>query len=130
MLRALATARGLTLSNGQVLSADCVIAATGARPAPWLAWSGLALDDAGYILVDAHHRRLSHAEVCAAGDTCARQDVAMARSGVHAVYAGPVLAHNLLAVLGGGALKTYQPKPSPLYLLACGPRYAIASWGN
>lgn len=128
--QALATAQGLTLSNGKVLAADCVIAATGARAAPWLAGSGLALDDAGYILVDAHHRSLSHAEVFAAGDTCARQDVAMARSGVHAVYAGPVLAHNLLAVLGGGAPKTYQPKASPLYLLACGPRYAIASWGN
>lgn len=127
---ALGTAEGLALSNGQVLAADCVIAATGARPAPWLAATGLALDNAGYILVDAAHRSLSHTDVFAAGDTCARPDVAMARSGVHAVYVGPVLAHNLLAVLRGGALKAYQPKPNPLYLLACGPRYAIASWGN
>lgn len=56
-----------------------VVVGAGARPAPWLAGSGLALDDAGYILVDAHHRSLSHAEVCATGDTCARQDVAAAR---------------------------------------------------
>lgn len=128
--QATGTAHGLTLSNGQTLAADCVIAATGARPAPWLAATGLALDDAGYILVDAHHRSRSHAEVFAAGDTCARQDVAMARSGVHAVQAGPVLAHNLLATLSGQPLRTYQPKPHPLYLLACGPRYAVASWGN
>ncbi|MDP2370117.1 FAD-dependent oxidoreductase [Rhodoferax sp.] len=128
--QALATARGLTLSDGQVLAADCVIAATGARAAPWLVGTGLALDDAGYVLVNAHHRSLSHADVFAAGDTCARQDVAMARSGVHAVFAGPVLAHNLLATLSGGALRAYRPKPRPLYLLACGPRYAVASWGG
>ncbi|MBK9236175.1 MAG: FAD-dependent oxidoreductase [Rhodoferax sp.] len=128
--QALATPRGLTLSDGQELVADCVIAATGARAAPWLAGTGLTLDDAGYVLVDAHHRSLSHPNVFAAGDTCARQDVAMARSGVHAVFAGPVLAHNLLATLSGQPLHTYQPKPRPLYLLACGPRYAVASWGD
>ena len=128
--QASATAQGLTLSNGQVLAADCVVAATGALAAPWLAGTGLALDDAGYVLVDAHHRSLSQPEVFAAGDTCARQDVAMARSGVHAVFAGPVLAQNLLATLSGQPLHTYQPKPHPLYLLACGPRYAVASWGD
>jgi len=95
----------------------------------------LALDQQGYILVDAHHRTQSHPEVFAAGDTCARTDVQMARSGVHAVKAGPVLAENLYAVLTEPAnatepLKSYHPRASSLYLLACGPRYAIASWGR
>ena len=53
----------------------------------------------------------------------------MQRSGVHAVRAGPILATNLKAVLKGEALSSYQPQPKSLYLLACGPRYAIASWG-
>jgi pyridine nucleotide-disulfide oxidoreductase family protein len=128
--QALATPRGLALSDGQELLADCVIAATGARAAPWLAGTGLTLDDAGYVLVDAHHRSLAEPNVFAAGDTCARQDAALARSGVHAVHAGPVLAHNLLATLSGQPLHTYQPKPHPLYLLACGPRYAAVSWGR
>lgn len=118
------------LSDGTLMSADCVIAATGARAPCWLQPSRLMLDEKGYIAVDRHHRSLSHPNVFAAGDVCARQDLAMARSGVHAVHAGPVLAANLLAALGGGPLVAYQPRRRSLYLLACGPRYAIASWGG
>ena len=84
----------------------------------------------GYQLVDKHHRSVSHPNVFAAGDVCARLDAIMSRSGVHAVHAGPVLAHNLLAMVEGGALRAYSPKPRSLYLLACGPRYAVASWGR
>ena len=130
-------AEGLLLSDGRHIPADQVIAATGAKPLSWLRTSGLALDEQGYILVDAQHRTLSHPEVFAAGDTCARGDVRMARSGVHAVKAGPILAENLYEVLTEPGmskthmdLKSYYPRASSLYLLACGPRYAIASWGR
>ena len=129
-MRAVGAEEGVMLSDGTLLSADCVIAATGARAPRWLQPSGLMLDENGYIAVDRHHRSLSHSNVFAAGDVCARQDLAMARSGVHAVHAGPVLAANLLAALGGGPLVAYQPRRRSLYLLACGPRYAIASWGG
>lgn len=72
---------------------------------------------------------MSHPQVFAAGDTCARQDVRVARSGVHAVHAGPVLTHNLLSTIAGEPLRSYPPRPRSLYLLATGPRRAIASWG-
>lgn len=123
---------GLLFSDGHRIYADQVIAATGAKPLPWLRQSGLSLNEQGYILVDACHRTQSHPEVFAVGDTCARTDVQMARSGVHAVKVGPVLAENLYAVLADSAdqLKDYQPRKSSLYLLACGPQYAIASWGR
>ncbi len=123
---------GLQFSDGHRIYADQVIAATGAKPLSWLRHSGLSLNEQGYILVDACHRTQSHPEVFAVGDTCARTDVQMARSGVHAVKAGPVLAENLYTVLAGSAaqLKDYQPRKSSLYLLACGPQYAIASWGR
>lgn len=125
-------ADGLLFSDGHRIYADQVIAATGAKPLAWLRQSGLSLNDQGYILVDACHRTLYHPEVFAVGDTCARTDVQMARSGVHAVKAGPVLAENLFALLADSAaqLKEYRPRKSSLYLLACGPRYAIASWGR
>jgi pyridine nucleotide-disulfide oxidoreductase family protein len=120
---------GVMLSDGALLPADCVIAATGARAPGWLAQTGLTLDANEYIAVDEFYRSQSHKDVFAAGDVSARQDVAVARSGVHAVHAGPVLAANLLAALQGGAMRTYLPRRHSLYLLACGPRYAIASWG-
>jgi len=139
--QAAGTQQGVALSSGVSLPADCVIAASGARAPSWLGDTDLALDEKGYVLVDAQHRSLSHPEVFAAGDVCARIDTIMARSGVHAVFAGPVLAQNLMAVINGTdstdstdsinaqALASYHPRRRSLYLLATGPQHAIASWG-
>lgn len=119
----------VTLTDGTVLPCDTLMATTGAQALGWLSTSGLAVDAQGFVAVTAQHQSTSHADVFAVGDCCARADVAMQRSGVHAVHAGPVLAHNLHAVLTGGALQAYEPRKRSLYLLACGPRHAIASWG-
>jgi pyridine nucleotide-disulfide oxidoreductase family protein len=128
--RAVGTHDGLRLSDGSRLGFDCVVAATGAAPPGWLQRSGLRLDPQGYVAVDACHSSVSHGEVFAAGDVCSREDPRLARSGVHAVRAGPVLAANLAAALGGGRLREYRPRRRSLYLLACGPRNAIVSWGD
>lgn len=121
--------QGVLLGNGQYLHADIVIAATGSSPPYWLETSHLALDEHGYISVDAAHRSLSHPNVFAAGDVCARTDHIMPRSGVHAVFAGPVVAHNLITSISGGKFIRYRPRKRSLYLLATGPKHAIASWG-
>ncbi len=123
-------AEGLRLADGRLYAADCVIAATGARALPWLAHSGLACSREGWVEVGDTHQSLSHPEVFAAGDCCARLERHFARSGVHAVHAGPVLAHNLLAHSRSEALQRYIPRRHSLYLIACGPRWAIASWGR
>jgi pyridine nucleotide-disulfide oxidoreductase family protein len=124
------TREGLLLPDGSRPGFDCVIAATGAAPPGWLQTSGLRLDAQGYVAVDACHRSVSHGDVYAAGDVCSREDAHFARSGVHAVRAGPVLAANLAAALTGGRFREYQPRRRSLYLLACGPRHAIVSWGS
>lgn len=126
---AVGSEEGLLLPDGTLISADCVIAATGGVAPCWLRLGGPALDERGFIAVDRTHRSVSHTNVFAAGDVCARQDASVARSGVHAVHAGPVLAANLLATLAGQALRTYRPRLRSLYLLSCGSRRAIASWG-
>lgn len=125
-------AGGWLLRSGEgVETCDGVLVAAGARAYGWLNGTGLQTDVRGYVAVTAQHRSVSHPQVFAAGDCCARVDVALEKSGVHAVHAGPVLAANLLAVLRGAEPNTaYQPKKRSLYLLACGRRYAIASWGS
>lgn len=127
--RGVGTDAGVLLSDGRLLAADHVIASTGARAPVWLGLSKLGLDQNGYVLVDSQHRSRSHPNVFAAGDVCARPDTTLARSGVHAVHAGPVLAANLMAALDGRPLQAYRPRRHALYLLSCGPRYAVASWG-
>lgn len=121
---------GLLLETGERIAADAIVATTGAAAPAWLRGSGLALSAAGFVAVGADHASVSHPEVFAAGDVCERDDVLLPRAGVHAVRAGPVLAHNLLARLAGEATLRYTPRARSLYLLATGPRHAVLSWGS
>jgi len=121
---------GLLLDNGREIEADAVIAATGVRPAQWLAESGLALADDGFVAVGDGQRSVSHPSVFAAGDVASRVDAPHAKSGVYAVRAGPVLAENLFRALAGLPVQSYYPQRRSLYLLATGPQSAIVSWGG
>ena len=112
------------------LACDVPIVAIGSDPPAWLAGSGLALDEAGFVRVGATLQSASHANVFAAGDVIVRDDLPHPRSGVYAVRAGPVLADNLRRFVGGGALLPYTPQRRSLNLLATGDGRAIASWNG
>jgi len=111
--------------------ADLVVAALGSAAPGWVRESGLAVDEAGFVLVDAQHRSCSHPHVLAAGDVAARADRPLAHSGVHAVFAGPVIAANLRALAAGQKpRRAYRPRWNSLYLLNTGDGGAIASYGR
>lgn len=124
-------AGGAIVAGEQSLEpADCIIAATGSAAPAWVRASGIATDAAGFLAVDAHQRSTSHPHIFAAGDVAARTDRPLAHSGVHAVFAGSVLAANLRAVLAGEApRRTYRPRWNNLYLMNTGDGSAIASYG-
>jgi pyridine nucleotide-disulfide oxidoreductase family protein len=128
-VRAQGTPHGLLLDNGQHHEADLVLAATGAVAPDWLRDTPLSLDAQGFVAVNEHHQSVSHPNVFAVGDVCSRVDQPVARSGVHAVRVGPVLAHNLGAWLSGQPLRAYRPRRWSLYLLSIGCRQAVLSWG-
>jgi len=119
------------MAGGQSLEpADIVIAATGSAAPGWVRASGIATDAGGFLAVDAHQRSVSHPHIFAAGDITARTDRPIARAGVHAVFAGPVLAANLRALAGGEApVATYHPRRRSLYLMNTGDGSAILSYG-
>ncbi|MGH8618002.1 MAG: FAD-dependent oxidoreductase [Burkholderiales bacterium] len=122
-------AGAVVTESGQRIAADAIIWATG--PAPAATWhnSGLALDDDGFLLVDAQLRSVSDTAVFATGDCATLRGQRYPRSGVYAVRQGPVLAGNLRAALTGGALADYVPQARALALISTGDRYAVASWG-
>ena len=120
----------LLLGSGARLACDAPVMALGSSAPTWLAHSGLALDEAGFVATGSTLQSTSHPDVFAAGDVASRTDVSRPRSGVYAVRAGPPLEANLRLHIGGGALLPYQPQPRSLNLLACGDRTAIASWGE
>ena len=121
-------AGGVHLGNGQRLACDVPLLALGAQAPAWLAGSGLALDKAGFVAVNAFQQSTSHPAVFAAGDVASRVDAPHARSGVYAVRAGPPLLANLRAAWHGQPLKPYLPQKRTLNLLSCGGRHAIAVW--
>jgi pyridine nucleotide-disulfide oxidoreductase family protein len=118
------------LRSGARLACDAPVLATGAEAPAWLAGSGLALDDQGFVLTGPTLQSSSHPEVFAAGDVATRADAPHARSGVYAVRAGPPLALNLRRYIGGGPLQPHRPQKRTLNLISCGGRRAIVAWGG
>jgi len=118
------------LADGTRLPCGAALLALGAAAPRWLTGSGLALDAHGFIATGPTLQSVSHAEVFAAGDVATRSDAPHPKSGVHAVRAGAPLAANLRQALQGRPLQTYRPQARTLYLLSCGERRAIASWGG
>ncbi len=123
-------AGGITLGSGQHLACDVPLLALGGQAPAWLAGSRLALDDGGFVAVNAFQQSTSHPAVFAAGDVASRVDKPHPRSGVYAVRAGPPLLANLRAAWQGRPLKPYAPQQRTLNLLSCGGRHAIAVWGG
>jgi selenide,water dikinase len=117
------------LGEGGELTSDATVVALGAAAAPWLAASGLATDDAGFVAVNEYLQSISHPFVFAAGDCATMIGAPRPKSGVYAVRAGPPLARNLRAALAGRPLARYTPQTRALYLLSTGAKHAVASWG-
>ena len=115
-------------AQGLALPMDRVVWCSGAAAPQCLRHSGLALDGAGFIQVDAHLRSTSHPEVYAAGD-CAAHPTPLPKAGVYAVRQGPVLTQNLRAALGQNRAASYKPQPRALALLNTADGQAIGQWG-
>jgi selenide,water dikinase len=119
------------MSEARSLLSDFVVFATGASAPAWLAHSGLATDERGFISVDSQLRSVSHANVFAAGDVATMVARPAPKSGVYAVRAGPVLAENLIAVRRGRSPQTsFEPQRRALALIASGNQHATLSYGS
>jgi pyridine nucleotide-disulfide oxidoreductase family protein len=120
---------GIVLHTGERLDSDFNLIATGASAPAWLARSGLATDERGFVCVNPFLQSTSHENVFAAGDIATIIGQPRPKSGVYAVRAGPPLTENLRRALGGEALRRHRPPRRALCLIGTGGHHAIASWG-
>jgi selenide, water dikinase len=99
---------------------------TGAVAAPWIAESGLATDDRGFLLIRDTLQALDDESIFAAGDIAVQVNHPRPRAGVFAVRQAPVLAHNLRCRLLSLPLKNHRPQRRFLSLLSLGGKRAVA----
>ena len=124
------TQEGVMLANGHMIKADHVLAVTAGRPAPFLATSGLALDEKGFVAVNDTLQSTSHDTVFAAGDIASVIGSPRPKAGVFAVRAGPILTQNLRRQLLEDTLQHWKPQKNYLALIGTGDRKAMAVRGK
>ncbi|MDO9385188.1 MAG: selenide, water dikinase SelD [Thiobacillus sp.] len=122
-------ANTLETRRGETLQADEVVWVTQAGGAAWLAGTGLALDEAGFIRVRDTLQTENDPLIFAAGDCASMIERPLEKAGVFAVRMGPPLTKNIRRVLLGQPLKPYRPQRRWLALISTGDRHAIASRG-
>ena len=119
----------LTLGNGDELEVDETILVTGAQAPHWLAESGLALDEQGFVRIGPTLQSISHPRVFASGDVAAFDPLPLPKSGVFAVRQGPLLSENLRRLSIHRSPLPYRPQKRTLALISTGDKAAIISYG-
>lgn len=120
----------LQIQTGEQFQFDATVWVTQATAPDWLAQSGLAVDDRGFIQVDQHLRSTSHPAVFAAGDIATMVQQPRPKAGVFAVRQGKPLRENLRRSLLGEPLREFVPQRRYLSLIGTGDGHAVAAWGK
>ena len=120
----------LIAGDGTKIEFDEALWVTEAAGAPWLAETGLPLDERGFVIIDETYSSPADRAVFAAGDIATMPAHPREKAGVYAVRAGPPLAENLRRALGGRRLRRAVPQRQALALIGTGDKRAVASRGR
>lgn len=120
----------LRTEAGERFDVDEVLWVTRAGGPAWLADTGLALDDGGFIRVRDTLQAENDDAIFAAGDIANVINHPREKAGVFAVRQGPPLADNLKRVATGRSAKAFNPQKKWLALISTGDQFAVASRGD
>lgn len=117
------------LDDGTRIEADLILTATGVSPPDVFRRSCLTTGEDGALWVNRHLQSPSDARVFGGGDAIAYRGDRLPQFGVFAVRQGPVLYHNLRAILRDEPLFSYKPQRRYLYILDLGDATGLAIYG-
>ena len=123
------TATDIHLVSKTKLAYSHIFLVTSARPADWISDLPVKKDADGFIMVSNSLQSVSNSSIFATGDIASISGFQREKAGVFAVRAGPILCHNLRAIIRGEGLKVWQPQKQYLALIGLGNGRALASWG-
>ena len=113
----------------RLIPSDLTLLVTGSKAPDWVAESGLAKDERGFMRVSAALQSTSHPAVFGAGDCVHYDAFPREKAGVFAVRAGPGLADNLRRVALNAAVVPLHMQQRGLQLIGDGKGKACAVWG-
>ena len=120
----------LIAEGGTSIAVDHALWVTGVEAPRWLADSGLATDDGGFVVVNEFLQSTSHPEIFAAGDVAHLGGQARPKSGVYAVRQGPYLADNVRRQVTGRKLRRFRAQRHAMAIVGLGIGQAVASRGG
>lgn len=121
---------GLYFAEGTYLPASHIFIVTSACPAPWISDLKLTHSQDGFIAVRASLQTYEYEQVFAAGDVATLTQFPREKAGVFAVRAGPILEHNIRALIQGRHLRNWSPQAQYLAIIGLGQGDALALRGN
>lgn len=116
--------------GGTSIAVDHALWVTGVEAPRWLADSGLATDDDGFVAVNEFLQSTSHPEIFAAGDVACLRGQSRPKSGVYAVRQGPILADNVRRRATGRRLCRFRAQRHAMAIVGLGVGQAVASRGG
>lgn len=117
-------------SEGEEISFDRMILAVGIAPPDICRRSGLLTSEDGGLWTNANLQSVSDHSVFGGGDSVAFRGDPLPRLGVFAIRQGPVIFHNLQALLTGRPLRPFTPQKNFLYILNLGGGEGLAVRGG
>ncbi len=117
-------------ADGRLLPYDLVVLAVGieANGGVFRA-SGLPVGPCGGLWVDRTLRSVADGRILGGGDGISYRGLGLPKLGVFAIRQGPILYHNIQAVLRDEPLRGYEPQKRFLYVLNFGDGTGLAVYG-